>query len=153
MKLRRYVNSGHDFAGLEVDWRASGRHGAVGPILEGPPLGPLWGSGREPPVCLGPAAIRLQWHCPSTHLDQTLEDADEHHVVVASLGRDGQEHVEEGAGCYGRAEHLVGRISGRQEAARDLGDDVAPEEGGVDHADGLGRPVELGLGLPSWLAW
>ena len=44
----------------------------------------------------------------------------------------------------GRAEEPVGRELGCQEAAGQLGHNVAPEEGRVHVADGLGAPVELG---------
>lgn len=82
-----------------------------------------------------------------TYLDQALKNAQQHHVLETRLGRDGQQHVQEGARCYGRPEHPIGRIPGRQKAAGNLGYDVAPKEGRVDHADRFRCPVELWLGL------
>ena len=39
---------------------------------------------------------------------------------------------------------MIQVLLGCEKPAGDLGDDVAVEEGGVDPADGLGRPGELG---------
>jgi len=43
----------------------------------------------------------------------------------------------------GSAEQLGRRELGRQKSSGDLGDDVAPEEAGVDESDRFRRPVEL----------
>ena len=73
-----------------------------------------------------------------------LEDSDHNDADRVQLGGGRDEQVEAGGEEDGRPEEPVGWEPGCQEAPRQLGHNVTPEEGGVHVADGLGAPVELG---------
>ena len=75
-----------------------------------------------------------------------LEHPDHNDADRIKLGGGGDEQVEAGGEEDGRPKEPVGGEPRSQEPTWQLGDDVAPEEGGVDVADGLGAPVELSGG-------
>ena len=73
-----------------------------------------------------------------------LEHPDHNDAGRIELGGGRDEQVEAGGEEDGRPEEPVGWEPGCQEAPRQLGHNVTPEEGGVHVADGLGAPMELG---------
>lgn len=68
------------------------------------------------------------------------EHVDEGTVIDGARSK----QVEKARGDYGTAEYPVGRIQLGQKTTRDLGDEVAPEEGRIDRALRGHRPVAEG---------
>ena len=73
-----------------------------------------------------------------------LEHPDHNDAGRIKLGGGRDEQVEAGGEEDGRPKEPVGGEPRSQETTWQLGHNVAPEEGGVNVADGLGAPMELG---------
>ena len=73
-----------------------------------------------------------------------LEHPDHNDSGRIELGGGRDEQVEAGGEEDGRPKESVGGEPRSQETTGQLGHDVAPEKGGVDVANGLGAPMELG---------
>lgn len=90
-------------------------------------------------------------HHPHPHLHQSLDDSHANQDDRIQVDAQRNEHIAKGRPDDGSAEYLVGREEGGEKSARYLGDQVAPEERGIDgalHVRGPGEPgSDVGHGV------